>query len=254
MGIEYNMKRQCWSKKDIEKLIKLYPNTLTSKIAKRFGISISHTYQKAYSLGLHKSQEFIKALGKKYSRHPHAVAQRFKKGCISWNKGKKGTHFSPATEFKKGHKPANTLVDDAITIRTDHKDCNKRKYKWIRLSEGKWIPLHQYLWKNKYGKVPKGHVIAFKNGNSFDCRLGNLMLITMAQNARRNYNPIKSGLSHRKMRHEFKDLENDNYIAATLSLKDKSLRKKIKKNKTLLDLQRARLRLNREIKYATANT
>ncbi len=42
---------------------------------------------------------------------------QFEKGHIPWNKGIKGLHLSPSTEFKKGHLPANTKYDGCLSLR-----------------------------------------------------------------------------------------------------------------------------------------
>lgn len=41
---------------------------------------------------------------------------RFKKGRIAWNKGLKGVHFSPATEFKKGRTAPNKIGTIKICV------------------------------------------------------------------------------------------------------------------------------------------
>ncbi len=113
---------------------------------------------------------------------------QFKKGQESPTKGKS---MSPEiyekvkkTMFKKGHITHNSYPEDGIlVIRTDNKG---RQYKYIRISLGKWQLLHQYNYENKYGKVPSGHCLCFKDGNSLNCEEDNIELITRSENARRN--------------------------------------------------------------------
>jgi len=113
---------------------------------------------------------------------------QFKKGQESHTKGKK---MSPETYekvkktmFQKGHITHNAYPENGtIVIRNDNKG---RQYKYIRISLGKWQLLHQYNYENKYGKIPPGHCLWFKDGNSLNCEEENIELITRSENARRN--------------------------------------------------------------------
>jgi len=117
---------------------------------------------------------------------------QYSKGQVPFNKGKK---MSPevykrvkATMFKKGNVPPNTKEKNGIiTVRHDHRNRpNSKPYKYIRISLGVWKPYHQYRWEKFRGKVPKGHCLWFKDGDSMNCALKNLECITRAENARRN--------------------------------------------------------------------
>lgn len=114
-----------------------------------------------------------------------------KKGSVPFNKGKKQKEYMDSetikkvakTCFKKGNKPHNTKSDGVITIR---KDKSGLKYKYIRISEGKWQLYHRYLWEKHNGKIPKGHIIAFKDGNQLNTVIENLEMITKIENMYRN--------------------------------------------------------------------
>ena len=43
-----------------------------------------------------------------------------------------------------------------------------------------WEKKHLLLWRNAYGEIPKGYKIAFLNGDTLDCRLENLYMISDA--------------------------------------------------------------------------
>ncbi|WP_417237244.1 MULTISPECIES: HNH endonuclease signature motif containing protein [Flavobacteriaceae] len=119
----------------------------------------------------------------------------FSKGHIPANAGKKLEEFMDpetikkfkANQFKKGNKPQNTLHDGAITVRIDHKDRNGRQYKWIRVSEANWEMLHKHIWEKENGPVPEGYCLWFIDGNSLNCTLKNLELITRDENLNRNW-------------------------------------------------------------------
>lgn len=52
---------------------------------------------------------------------------------------------------------------------------DKRKY-WVIKKDGKWKRLHRVLWEEHHGPIPKGHKIAFIDGDSTNYRLDNLYL------------------------------------------------------------------------------
>lgn len=86
--------------------------------------------------------------------------------------------------FKKGNLPANTKRAGTISTR---KDKNGSLYMHIKISEpNKWKMLHVYIWEQKYGKIPKGYCVIFKDKNTLNTRLDNLMLVSRAELARLN--------------------------------------------------------------------
>jgi hypothetical protein len=112
---------------------------------------------------------------------------RFKKGQTSWNKGSKGLTNSNKTSFKKGNLPHNTKHDGYITLREmSGKTKSKRPYFWISLEKGKWDLLHRYIWRLYYGQIPRGANVQFKDGNSLNCKIENLELVSKPENMQRN--------------------------------------------------------------------
>lgn len=152
------------------------------------------------------------------------------------------------TQFKKGGLPGNTLHDGAITLRLDHAKSRKgRPYKWIRVAKGKWELLHRHVWAQQNGPVPAKHVVTFKDGDTMNCSIDNLELITMADNARRNRNPETS---HRAA----KDLT-DNYIAGRIAGRgNKALKRAlIIGAPEIIEAKRSLIKLNRIIKNERHN-
>ena len=146
--------------------------------------------QKAHKLGLH------------YKGPRRGV---FKKGLVPFNKGRK----MPAamyeqcapTMFKKGHLPKNTKeADGAITIRYDNRGV---PVKHIRQALGKWEYLSRHVWRQSHGEIPKGHIVIHRDGDSMNCDIDNLEMITRAENARRNYNKEKIKEGHRNLTDEY---------------------------------------------------
>lgn len=101
------------------------------------------------------------------------VKHHFQKGHKTWNKNAKGIHLSPATEFKKGHLPANHRHVGTIRIVTRERDGRINQYREIKVSgimqgRHKWIPYARYLYEQKYGQVPKGHLVVHVDGDSMN--------------------------------------------------------------------------------------
>lgn len=121
-------------------------------------------------------------------------SQLIKKGSTPPNKGKKlADVLSPdklekvlASAFKKGNVPHNTLTDNTITTRRDFKYRGGAEYKWIRIKQGKWEMLHLHTWVKHNGPIPAGYCIRFKDGNTLNCDITNLEMITKAENMLRN--------------------------------------------------------------------
>lgn len=108
----------------------------------------------------------------------------FKKGSIPANKGTKGLMSSNKTSFKRGNIPKNIKKIGSISTR---KDKNGSLYMHIKIAEPrKWQMLHVYIWESKYGKIPKGHCVIFKDKNTLNTSLDNLMLISRAELVRLN--------------------------------------------------------------------
>lgn len=121
-----------------------------------------------------------------------AIDSQLKKGHVPINKGMKQTDFmskraiarSAKTRFKPGRLPHNTKEQDGeITLRKDQRGI---MYKWIRIKVGKWEMLHVYNWTKENGKVPDGSVIRFRDKDTMNCEVSNLMKVTRAEHATMN--------------------------------------------------------------------
>lgn len=137
----------------------------------------------------------IKELGYTDLIKQRTLNSYYKKGAVSFNKGKKLTDYaSPEAiekmkigRFKKGRLPHNTKEIGYESIR---KDSNGRKYIFIKTEKG--MRLKQVvIWEQVNGKIPKGHKLVFKDGNSLNCKIENLELLTnavlMERNSLHNY-------------------------------------------------------------------
>jgi hypothetical protein len=161
-----------WTPEEIEQLRRLY---------KKFNFRIC-----ASLMGI--EPEKIKAALKNYKINSGRNG-RFEKKYIPWNKNKKGLKLGgEITQFKPGHLPFNTKYNGCISTRHDK---SGRKYKYIRISKGKWILYHRYLYEEHNGKIPGNMIVVFRDKNSLNCSVENLELITRKEHARRNHNRQK---------------------------------------------------------------
>lgn len=218
--------------------IKAHYLTMPSKtLAAKIGRSDTYLRQRMKELGLVIPADII--LQRKKD-------SRIKPGNVPINKGRKQADYmsaeqiekTKATRFQKGQQNHNELYDGAITIRNDHPDRNGgRTIKQIRLGKGKWQELQKYNWEKKNGPIPKGMVLACKNGDTLNCKPSNWELITRSENLQRN--------------NKDRDYLNDKYIAMQLSKKgrkpDKELQAEILKHPELIKTKRLQLQLNRQI-------
>ena len=177
------MSRVVWSKYMEKVLTDMYADHPSEEIAKKVRVTVRQVYNKANHMGLKKSNEYLNsaASGRIQKGEDLGRAYRFPKGLTPWNKGKKlPGHGCKRTMFKKGNEPHNTGKDGDISIRGGK---NNGTYKYLRVAKGKWVLLHRKLWEDEYGKIPKGMILVFKNGDTLNCELDNLELITRKQHA-----------------------------------------------------------------------
>jgi hypothetical protein len=108
----------------------------------------------------------------------------FKKGSIPVNKGTKGLTGANKTSFSPGNRPIQTKKVGTISTR---KDKNGSLYMHIKIAEpNKWQMIHVYIWEHKHGKIPKGYCVIFKDKNTLNTRLDNLMLVSREELVRLN--------------------------------------------------------------------
>jgi len=199
------MVKKRWSPTEDEVLRRLYPQTKTGDLALYFGCSVRCLYNRAALLGVKKSAEWL--AGDEaclLRRHPEIGAPgRFKPGHSSWNKGlKHPPGWAPGrmaeTQFKKGQMPWTWMPMWAERM-------SKEGYLEIKFRErkgrhGNWASAHVLLWEDRHGPVrlpsgqilppgapvPKGHKLAFKDGDRAHIALSNLELVSNAEMMRRN--------------------------------------------------------------------
>lgn len=117
---------------------------------------------------------------------------RFRPGNTSHNKGCKGWSApgTEATRFQRGNRPSNSTpvgTHRQTTARTRYDRRNRRDYKvppyWrVKVAEpNTWVFLHTFLWEAVNGPVPPDHVLIYIDGDTENCVIENLELVTRGE-------------------------------------------------------------------------
>lgn len=182
------MTRRHWMPWEEASLAVQYPEMVTAVIAAMLERPVEQVYTKASQLGLRKSPAFFatKASGR-INVVTRGVSTRFQKGNVPWTKGLKGWSAggnAPKTRFKKGHRPANWQPIGAERINGD--GYRDRKLTDTGYPPRDWVAIHRINWMAAHGPIPKGFVVAFKDGNKLNTSVENLELRSLVDNMRRN--------------------------------------------------------------------
>jgi hypothetical protein len=166
-----------WTDTERQYMLDNYHNKPTKEMAKHLNRSISGIYAQADKMKLKKCPEYLKA--NVYIITNPSVRHQFKKGQAAWNKGMKGLQIGGVhTQFSKGSKPHNWVEDGSERI-------DKDGYAMIKVN-GKFILKHRHIYEQHFGKIPKGLVVRFKDGNKENFSLDNLEKITRGEHQLRN--------------------------------------------------------------------
>ena len=184
--------RKPWTLHDEARLVLLYPGTPMPELVAIFGRPYWSIYNKAYSLRLRRSDEYLAsehACRLRREENP-GVGSRFQKGHPSWNKGISYTAGgrSAETRFKAGtlSGKAAMLLQPVGTERVTKDGIRQRKIRDDGPPQRRWKSVHMILWEETNGVVPPGHIVVFRDKNTQNIDVGNLELISRAENMRRN--------------------------------------------------------------------
>lgn len=184
--------RKCWTAEDRRQLRALYPDKSTQEVAAVMHRSLSSIYGAAATLGLSKSAQYLASPAAFRFRRGYHLGweHRFPKGHVPFNKGIKGWQSggrSVETQFKKGGFPVNRDPDYYVpgALRVNSDGYIDMRVSFEPGARG-WRGLHLVLWEDAHGPVPKGHCLRFKDGDKLNVEIDNLVLISRADNCRRN--------------------------------------------------------------------
>lgn len=115
-------------------------------------------------------------IGNQFAKGNKPNKTSFVKGQTAWNKGVRGIHFSPETEFKKGQKGINWEAMGSIKCRIDK---GNKKRQWIKIAEPNiWIEYAKFVWTKNNGNIPEGYLIHHIDNNTMNDNINNLLSIT----------------------------------------------------------------------------
>jgi hypothetical protein len=101
----------------------------------------------------------------------------YRPGSEPWNKGLKGIHLSPRTEFKPGN---NMKAIGSFSLKK--RKGNPRRYiKVMADGSPKWVLYSRYLWEQANGPLPFGHTLVYKDGDVLNDELSNLELVSISE-------------------------------------------------------------------------
>jgi HNH endonuclease len=184
--IQHRAGKRLWSADDDEALRLAYQDTPTHAVARRLRRSLTAIYARAGLLGLKKSAAYLLSPDAcRLRRGDHVGARtRFGKGHAPANKGLRRPGWFRGrmreTQFKRGERRgvALKLWKPIGTERVSKDGYLERKINNDLPLQRRWRAVHLILWESVHGPVPRGHAVAFRNGDKSDIRLDNLDLIT----------------------------------------------------------------------------
>lgn len=166
--------------------------------------------------GLQLGLNQIKAYIKNHKLNTGRTGQ-FPKGHEPFNKGRKGINQGGAeTQFRRGQMPHNYKPVGTERI-------SGEGYVEVKIADPKkWKGKHKIVWEAANGKIPKGKVLIFGDGNRLNVSLENLILVSRAELA---------VLNHKGYIYDHADYTRTGLIMAHLSMKQAE-RKKQKRRTT----------------------
>lgn len=161
-----------------------YPHEPTDLIARDLNISIRQVYNRAFAMGLKKTDEYIRTHQPGWAGlKDRGKATRFTKGHKPHNKGfpMRSDVYDRVkpTMFKKGSKPHNTQPIGTIHWRMDKQG---RNYAYIKIADSDWRLMHRVVWEQHHGVIPPKHIVKFKDGNTMNWDISNLEMISQCGN------------------------------------------------------------------------
>lgn len=126
-----------------------------------------------------------------WNRDNGAGGGRFSQGSQPWNKGLKGIHLSPSTEWQKGCESQKRVSIGTETIRKRGRETNPRAF--VKVADpNTWKERAIVVWERHHGRsVPDGYVIHHKDRNPLNDSIDNLEALTRANHAREHRKDLR---------------------------------------------------------------
>jgi len=169
-----------WATASVTTLRNLYPHHASDVVAKVIGCGIKAVYQKAHSLGLHKTPAFLSSQSagriQRGKQHPSMVATRFKPG----RPPSSGRNYQPIGSLrtsKDGYLERKLNDTHPVPVR-------------------RWVAVHRLVWEAANGPIPDGWIVVFRPGMrtaaEADITDDKLECISRAEHVQRNHPRSKS--------------------------------------------------------------
>ena len=171
-----------WTQAEKDYLAEIVPGRSHREILKLMNERFEH-----FQLGQ------IEAAIKRYGLNTGRTGQ-FEKGSVPATKGKTWDEFmSPEaqarcrqTTYSSGNKPHNHRPIGSERV-------DKDGYIWVKVKDhydpegyndwrDLWIPKHRHIWEQAHGKLPKGSIVVFLDGDISNFDVDNLASLTKAEN------------------------------------------------------------------------
>lgn len=111
----------------------------------------------------------------------HPNAGTFCAQDTPWNKGMKGLHLSPSTQFQKGRPNNRKLMLGSVRIRTTKRGGAKQRA-YVKIGEPNiWQLRAIVVWEAHYGKFPEGKVLHHIDKNPLNDAVDNLAAVTRSE-------------------------------------------------------------------------
>lgn len=194
--------RRSWTAAEDALLRKLYADRPTADVAARIGRSVASTYQRAQTLGIHKSAAYFASehSTRLRSGNVRGAGSRFVKGQPAFNKGlRRPAGWGPGrmkeSQFKPGVRQGVAAQNwrPVGTIATDPEGYQRIKIRDAQPGEAYgfgnvrvWPLLQRHVWAQAHGPIPPGHNVCFRDGDRANCALDNLELVSRREMMRRN--------------------------------------------------------------------
>lgn len=181
-----------YTQEELDYIRENYHKIPAKDIAKHLNRPINSLYAKARQLNVYRDinytkeeDDFIRENYLKMSDKEIGKALGRTHLSIMWRRNrmlhlKKSSKQAVRKEgiFQKGHVPANAHKVGTVVLRND----GNSQILYIKVpNEKQMVRLHHYVYEQAHGKIPKDSIIRFKDGDTLNCELDNLMCMSRAE-------------------------------------------------------------------------
>lgn len=116
-------------------------------------------------------------------REAKPTGGQFNSSRPAWNKGMKGIHLSPHSEFKKGRISETKVTVGSVALRLRLREGYQRAF--VKIAEpNKWRERAKVVWEEANGPLVYGCVIHHIDHNPINDAIENLQMLTKSEHMR----------------------------------------------------------------------